>query len=458
LLFPLLLLCLELVGQAGYRSASFSMGKQNAQLLRIPQPEEVVIDEYLNYHRHRLPLPTHENVAMNLAWTSSDLFGLSGAARPVLQIGLTTLDALKTAARPRANISLVIDVSGSMSGEKMEKTRLAMQTLSESLRGDDVVSIVLFNGSARVHVPAQPVGNGRALLQAIEQIQAGGSTNIGAGVMMGCQELLKNYQPELANRIILLTDARANTGEVAPRRILAQIQGGDPSDFEGVDFAFIGVGMDFDHHFARTFAENGRNSLHFIHDAEDIRKVFQEEAQSLLAPAAREVSLSIRVEGYSSTPLVYGLGDYAQLVAGRARTFKLDDMNFGLTQVILLEFPEAGQQPQVAVELQYADPYREERVRRSLLSRSTQANFSGAEAREVERNWAIARMATAMKEMARSYHGGEETERAAARQPIEAALQAVEAQPWLLRDPDVKRVMDILRAYRKDLLELAERG
>jgi hypothetical protein len=152
-------------------------------------PDEVAVEEFVNYHRHRLPLPkVGQAVALDTHWGNSKVSAAQKEA--VLQIGLTTAFVNeRTDLRP-LNLSLVINKSGSMAaGDKMSRVKESLQKMIGQFRPDDFVSIIVFGSKARILCPAQRVGNGDGLKDAINSIYPGSSTNLHSGLMLGYKEI-----------------------------------------------------------------------------------------------------------------------------------------------------------------------------------------------------------------------------------------------------------------------------
>ena len=127
-------------------------------------PDEVAVEEFVNYHKHRLPLPKWgQAVAMDTRWGNNEFSRSQREA--VLQIGFTTAEVNeRTDLRP-LNLVFVIDKSGSMDeSDKMSRVKDGLRTMVGRLRPDDIVSIVTFDTRAQVLYQAQPIGdgNGRA--------------------------------------------------------------------------------------------------------------------------------------------------------------------------------------------------------------------------------------------------------------------------------------------------------
>ena len=461
--FILSLFLLPLFGQEGYRSAAVSMGKKSAQTAQVPHPSEIHITEYLNYHRHRLPIPAEgSKVHLDLQVSPMKLFIDKEKQKsfPVLQIGFSTPKTASESTDRSSNICLLVDRSGSMQGQNMAMTKNALLTFAKSLNSEDWISLVVFDHEATTILPSHQVGDGKSLISAIYNLQPRGSTNMEIGINAACSELMKHFSPDQTNRVIILTDAQINTGELSPQNILAKYSHpSDPKLSEHVDFTLVGVGINFNHDFARKFTSNSHNSIHFIHDQADIQKLFVQEAASLRQVAARQVKLKLYIDGQESETTVhqtFGLDNKK----GNLH-WELQDMNYGLTQVALIAFDmdksrNAEGPKLITIELSYYDPTTGENVveqKDIFISRSRHTPNH-----EVEKNWAIAQLALALKNMSLDVQRAPQQADHTANYLIKTALEEVNTHPYLAADKDVQFMIKILQAYQKDLLVAYGKG
>ena len=260
----------------------------NAPTAVFKIPEEIAVEEFVNYHKHRLPLPkSGQAVAMDTRWGNAEISRSQREA--VLQIGFTTAEVNeRTDLRP-LNLVLVIDKSGSMADDdKMSRVKESLRTMLTKLRPEDIISIVAFDSSAQVLYPARSIGNGDDVRHAIDCLVPDGSTNLHAGLMLGYAEAKKYFRSGATNRVILLTDGIANKGITTPSFIA---QDSAAQNAQGIDLSTIGVGLELNNDLLRTLARSGRGLYHFISDYKDINKVFVNEVQSLISSVAKDVQV-----------------------------------------------------------------------------------------------------------------------------------------------------------------------
>ena len=115
-------------------------------------------------------------------------------------------------ARTPLNISLVIDRSGSMDGDKLKHAKLAAQFVIDQLSPEDYVSIVQYDDAVDVVSTSNRVGDKQLLKRKVDAISAGGSTNLGGGMLEGYHQVKSTYNDGFVNRVLLLSDGLANVG------------------------------------------------------------------------------------------------------------------------------------------------------------------------------------------------------------------------------------------------------
>lgn len=435
------------LAQDGVSTAGAARAKYLSGLGLLPSSKEVIVEDFVNYHRHEIGRPkAGEAVGLDLRWEQEAI-----GKDAVLQIGLSTALANdKSQLRP-LNLALVIDKSGSMLAEdKMNRVKASLERFVSQLRPTDTLSIVLFDDESEVLLPATKLTDPQMVRRLIRGIHPGGSTNINGGLMLGYKEALKNYRKEATNRVILLTDGIANRGVTEPREIA---KGSVQYNDKGIDLSTIGVGLDLNKDLLMDLAKSGRGLYHFVADNGDMDKVFTKEAQSLMSPVALSPSVEVTYGPGLKLSQTYGYQPTSS--KGKVR-FKLDNMNSGMTQVILLRFDRgsaesAARSHHVTVKLDYHDVDRNKGVSKSditsILDTWRNRNVMNRD-RSVSKNVTIANLAQAIRDMAA--FAEKKDYRQAERVLSLAISEARESYPSG-QDPDIQRTLETAEGYQKPL-------
>jgi Ca-activated chloride channel family protein len=189
------------------------------------------------------------------------------------------------------NLSVVLDRSGSMAGEKLEAARDAAAMLIRRLHPNDTVSVVAYDDEV-ITVAEPATGETQASLpQQVQAIHAGGSTNLSGGWLRGRELVAKAKRDGGVNRVILLTDGLANAGITAPDQLLGLCR---TACGTGVTTTTIGFGADYDEKLLRGMADAGGASTYYIERPDQAADVFAEELEGLLTLCAQTVSVEIR--------------------------------------------------------------------------------------------------------------------------------------------------------------------
>ena len=256
-------------------------------------------------------------------------------------VNLTNTAEIKQ--RPPYHLALVIDRSGSMSGEPLQEAKRCARHIIDQLKPDDRASLVQFDSRVQVLVPAQPVADRTALHRALQIIEEGGTTNLHGGWEAGGQSLLEYIQQAGLSRVILLSDGNANEGLTDPERIIQQCaQFAD----RGVTTSTYGLGRDFNEDLMVAMAKAGQGNHYYGATAQDLFEPFAEEFDLIANLYAGKLRLTL---GTPEGIKVNLLNDYTVEDQRGFPVVRLPDLAWGAEAwaLLQLEVPatSAGEEP-----------------------------------------------------------------------------------------------------------------
>lgn len=266
--------------------------------------------------------------------------------------------ALSTVQMP-LNLSLVLDKSGSMAGQKIADLRTAARLAIDQLTPDDFISLIVFDDKATVAFPSQKATDKPALKAAVSRIRDGGGTHISFGMSKGLIELEKQLGSDRASRMILLTDGET-FGDEQGCRDLAR-QAGDA----GIAISAFGLGEDWVEQLLDDIADASQGSSDYIDSPEKTASAFQRTVKTVQAAVVQNASLILRLSSGVSpraiwrvTPMISRLG--AQHLSDRDVQTVLGELAKGAGQSVLVEllFPEraVGRYRMAQAEVRYDVP------------------------------------------------------------------------------------------------------
>ncbi len=195
------------------------------------------------------------------------------------------------------NLSMVIDRSGSMQGEKIRYTKEALNYVINTLEKRDMLSIVQYDDKVQVLCPPQRVVDKNALKEKVNNIQVGGATNLSGGMEKGYELVtgMRNKKTASANqyihRVILLSDGRANQGVTDP----VALRGIASKQFNsnGVSLSTFGVGADYNENLMASLADQGGANYQFIGSPDQLPDIFGTELNDMVSIVAKNTVLEI---------------------------------------------------------------------------------------------------------------------------------------------------------------------
>ncbi len=191
----------------------------------------------------------------------------------------------KEPSTPPLNLSLVLDRSTSMHGERMDTVKSAAIELLRQLRPEDILSIIVFSDRAQVLLPAKHQPNRGEVETQIRMIKAGGGTEIMRGLDAGFFEVRRNLSAESINHIILITDGQTYGDEEECIKLAQKA-----AEY-GIGISGLGIGEEWNDSFLDNLATRTGGSSAYISNARDIKLFLQDRFTELNRVFAKQVSL-----------------------------------------------------------------------------------------------------------------------------------------------------------------------
>jgi len=195
--------------------------------------------------------------------------------------------------RSPINLSLVVDRSGSMSGDRIEKARDAAIMAVNMLDGNDTLSVVAYDSTVEVIVPAAKVKDKQKLIETIRRnVEPRGSTALFAGLSKGIEQVRKHLSKEQVNRVILLSDGQANVGPTSVGELsgLARI-----AARQGIAITTLGIGNDYNEDLMVAIAGYSDGNHAFVQRPADLEMIFVKEFGELMSVVAQELEVIIQL-------------------------------------------------------------------------------------------------------------------------------------------------------------------
>jgi Ca-activated chloride channel family protein len=295
-------------------TASWSVIRSTLNMAVLPSPEQVRVEEMINYFPYAYPAPKPGDAfatsvaVMATPWnpgTRLVTIGIQGALPAVTD-------------RPPLNLVFLIDTSGSM--EDASKLGLLKQSLTlmlSELRPEDQVAIVTYAGSAGQVLPPTAAGERATILAALDNLAAGGSTAGAEGLELAYQVAETMKAEGEVSRILLATDGDFNVGIDDPQGLEAYVA--RKRDM-GTYLSVLGFGRgNLDDAVMQALAQNGNGQAAYIDTLSEARKVLVDQLTGALFPIADDVK--IQVEWNPATVAEY------RLIGYETRALRREDFN-----------------------------------------------------------------------------------------------------------------------------------
>jgi Ca-activated chloride channel homolog len=357
--------------------------------------------------------------------------------------------------RPRLNLALVIDRSGSMADAgKLEYVKVAAHQLIDRMADDDVLAIVAYDHRVAVPFPARRVdGNREALHRIVDGLFPGGQTFLSGGLEEGFRQARRGQGSGCLNRVLLLSDGLANVGIVDRRALRTRAAAMAES---GISVSTFGVGNRFDEELLAATATAGGGSYRYLGDPERIAAALASEFRAVSRTTAANVEIVIRVRRGCRLASLVGREWRRE---GEDYVVRLGDLSAGERRTLFagvkVDTDEAGPRDVADVAVRYRDPVSGRSVAGAPQAVALELVRDDARYREgfdrsVQEKKAVAQSGAIVQEAARL---AEQGETAQARDMLDRAAAGLAAAP---ATPAVRAEAVRAAAYRRQLDSLGD--
>ncbi len=255
---------------------------------RLPPPDAVRIEELVNYFDYDYAQPRGD-----------DPFSVTTEVAPcpwnpnhrLVHVGLQGKDVAAKEV-PARNLVFLLDVSGSMSDrDKLPLLKQGMRMLADQIRPQDRVSIVVYAGASGVVL--EPTADRDAIKRALDRLEAGGSTNGGAGIELAYRLAAGTFMKGGINRVILATDGDFNVGPTSEGELVRLIEAQRET---GVFLSVLGFGTgNLNDSTMEQLADKGNGNYAYIDSGREAHKVLVEQAGATLMTIAKDVKIQVEL-------------------------------------------------------------------------------------------------------------------------------------------------------------------
>jgi len=254
----------------------------------LPDPNTVRVEEFVNSFAQDYAAPSRDTFAIYADGAPHELVDDNTY---VLRVGIASRE-VSDRRRPDANLTFVVDVSGSMKEEgKMELVKDSLHLLVDELDNDDRIAIVAYDDRAWVVLEPTFVDRSNDIHDAIDRLRPGGSTNVDAGLQLGYELARDTFDEGLVNRVILASDGVANRGNTDPERILADIA---EDAGNGIQMLAVGYGFgSYNDDMLERLANSGNGVYAYVDTIDEAERLFSDQLTSTLVTVALDAKVQI---------------------------------------------------------------------------------------------------------------------------------------------------------------------
>lgn len=268
-------------------TASYSNMRRMLNQNIVPPSDAIRVEELINYFDYDYTPPEKDAFSVNLEMAPA----LWNKKHKLVRIGIKGKE-MKVDQRPSSNLIFLIDVSGSMeSPEKLPLVKSALTMLADKMNEKDKISIVVYAGAAGLVLPPTSGDQKMKIIRALDQLQAGGSTNGSGGIELAYKIASEQFIKGGVNRVILATDGDFNVG-VTNRDDLIKLV--EKNAKKNIYLSILGFGMgNYKDGMMESLSNKGNGNYAYIDTQAEARKVMVEQLSGTLVTIAKDVKIQV---------------------------------------------------------------------------------------------------------------------------------------------------------------------
>jgi Ca-activated chloride channel family protein len=258
---------------------------------KLPPADAIRAEEFVNFFKYDYPQPMGDAQFSITMDGAPSRYGANLRNCYLIRVGLKAREILAADRKP-ANLTFVIDVSGSMEGEtRLGLVKQSLKLLLSELRDSDQVGIAIFGDKGEEFMPHRYAKDREAILQSIESLHTDGSTNLEEGLKVGYAMAAKAFSANAINRVIFCSDGGANVGATGSKEVLEGIA---EQRRKGITLSSIGFGMGgYNDDLMEQLGDKGDGHYAFVDTLDEAKRVFVENLNGTLQVVARDVKMQL---------------------------------------------------------------------------------------------------------------------------------------------------------------------
>lgn len=421
----------------------------------VPNPEDITVEGVLAAHDFPLSaVSCTRELCINSAYAVAPSFELNRSA-VFVQLGFDSGIDANTFRRAPLNLSVVVDRSGSMAGEKIASVRTALAKLVDQLDEGDRLSIVLFDHVVEVLLESTPVTDRQAIKALIPKITERGSTNMSLGLETGYKQVAAHSGVSgVSDRVMVFTDAMVNTGDTDLESFVSLATA---NSAKNVGLTLFGVGIDLNQNLVVPIAKLRGNSYFYLSDSARIATIFDQDFDYLVTPLAYDLRFTLTPAADYAISQVYGFSGYSLGGSSVEIAVPTVFLSRGHGAIVVRLEPRAGwpsgASPLVSLNLSYQAASSAE-----LRTQDALTSYQGEEAltdntafysqTTVRRAVAFVNAAVGEKQACALYHAGSTTQAIAT---LDKAIAMIDREWTALGDLELSEQADVLANLRENM-------